>query len=273
MAEEQTTTDQDAEDPNRKRGPIAEHPKWKFAVQGIGAVAAVGAIVYLLIPSLFPTKPSSAPEAAGSSSQEAPPTTAPSDATTEGRQTDGTACLADESKEVSCAAQHLLEVIGGPESDCTDAALIAYLSGKVGVDILITSPHRLPAGPYAGSCVTDVPSDAFRTASNAQILASGHAGDPWRRCIDSETSNDRLSCTVLHDGEYMALPSNSTDCVSAFESYTDKPYSQVSDHLRVVRVQPSGGSDQACLASVLGSDALTASIRRLRTSALPLVPR
>src|SRR4051794_41151712 len=100
MAEMQTPTDHDPGDQKGKRDPITEHPKWKLVVQGLGAVAALGAVLYLIVPGLFPTKPSPAPGPGGTSSVNPTSTASPTAPTAGSGQTEGPSCLASEFERV-----------------------------------------------------------------------------------------------------------------------------------------------------------------------------
>jgi len=260
-------------DEQRSRGHLADHPKLRLSATLIGMTAAILGVTYLLVPSCFPAKlAGQRTTALPTAGQEKRPETS-SNATGRG----GTdtpigvgSCLLTDAKATVCATQHDLEIIGNPTDPCAQDGLVRYLGGIPGTEVLITGPRRASDGVAAGYCVTPLPSGISTVRSARGSLTTGRAADAWRRCTDANTADDRVSCSVPHTGEYMGLAPGTGDCVKSFEDYARISFEEVSDHLALSRVQPSEEPTISCLVSALGNDKLSASIRDLRTRALPL---
>ncbi|MDQ1739464.1 MAG: hypothetical protein QOE53_1116, partial [Pseudonocardiales bacterium] len=219
-----------------KRNPLGEHPTLKLILAVVAILAFVMPTLYLFEPGWFPPKPAASP------TTHVPQPTGGTNPSKElpvlGRSVVGD-CLGPGMRIIACREAHAFEVIAKPTDTCDAAALVHYLSGAPDLDILITKPQRVSNGPAAGFCSVQLPSGVSTVVTARDSLTQGREGDPWRRCTADLSVNDRVPCSVPHTGEYIGLPADSTDCVKAFESYALITYQQVSDHLRLARVEPS----------------------------------
>lgn len=85
-----------------------------------------------------------------------------------------------------------------------------------------------------------------------------------------------MGCDVPHTGELVGVPAGSVPdqagCESAASAYLSLTFGRVSDRLKVLTLPTTDPNDgrPRCVIAVRGNEVLTASIRNLRTSALPL---
>ena len=269
---------------------LADHPTLRLISVCIGILASGATlVVYAIVPLVgvlagsSSLKTSATPTASASLSPPATPrivvtesrpqghVTSSSPATTFQRLAVGT-CLDAKIRVTLCTETHRLEVVSLPGSQCTDEALVTFLGGTPMVDLLVVAPKLMRLSGGGDYCVTGpAPGIELAVAWKGSLLAVGPMADAWRRCTSDADNDDRVPCSEPHTGEYMGLRSGSSDCVNAFDQYARTQYSQDSDFLSLERVQPSGTSVPACLAGILGHNLLTASLRNIRTSALPII--
>ena len=91
-------------------------------------------------------------------------------------------------------------------------------------------------------------------------------------CQDTRTSLEEVSCAEPHTGEYVrpryATDMAPVDCLAMAERYMDVAYGRVADRLNVLTIRKATGPQ--CVVEARGANLLTASIRDLRVSAIPL---
>jgi serine/threonine protein kinase len=169
-------------------------------------------------------------------------------------------CLDHSGAETSCDTGHVAEVFS-ESADCPAADLLSYLGGRPGEDVL-RSELLLTSLP-GGGCAVRVPAGPVTGPSRDALLT--RAGDVWRRCSD-ELSRE-VSCAEPHVAEVIFEQSAATEplaCADRADAYLAIPFDRVSEELRIVEEGPR------CVLEVRGANVLTASLRRLATSALPL---
>ena len=171
-------------------------------------------------------------------------------------------CLAGDLAPTACDGEHASEVYS--TSGCTPDDLVAYLGGRSGSDVL-RSDLALAEVPADGgtACTVGLPGGGLDRASEGVL--GGDAGDVWRRCLDG--NDTELPCSEDHSAEVIFEQADSTDslnCVARASQYLGTPFDRHSDDLEVVE------SGSTCLIQVRGNNVLTASVRDLRSTALPL---
>ena len=141
------------------------------------------------------------------------------------------------------------------------------MSGRAGIDVVLATVR-----PMSGACVIDNPVEVVETASG--VLA-GSRDDAWLRCLD-DRQRQLVPCSEEHTGEYIATGesrrANQEECEQAAETYLNQTLANVGDLLtvRVVsEVDPDPNSPR-CLIAVRGTQPLTASVRNLGVSPVPI---
>lgn len=171
-------------------------------------------------------------------------------------------CLSADRTATACDGEHAAEVYS--TSGCTGGELVAYLGGRVGSDVLRSdlALAEVPAGADT-ACTVGLP-DASLDGSSEGVLGSD-AGDLWRRCLDG--NDTEVPCSVEHTAEVIFVQEQSTDplsCTNRASEYLETPFDRHSDDLQVVE------DGTTCLIAVRGDNVLTASLRGLASTALPL---
>ena len=171
-------------------------------------------------------------------------------------------CLAADRTPTACDGEHAAEVYS--TAGCTGDALLAYLGGRSGSDVL-RSDLTLAEVPAEGgtACTVGLPSGSLDGSSDGVL--GGDAGDVWRRCLDG--NDTEVPCSVEHTAEVVFVQADSTDalnCVARASQYLGTPFDRHADDLEVVE------SGSTCQIAVRGNNVLTASLRDLRSTALPL---
>ena len=171
-------------------------------------------------------------------------------------------CLAADLTPTACDGEHASEVYS--TSGCTSDELVAYLGGRSGSDVL-RSDLAIAEIPAEGgtACTVGLPGESLDGSSDG-VLGSD-AGDVWRRCTDANSAE--VPCSVEHTAEVIFVQAASTEplnCTARASDYLGTPFDRHSDDLEVVE------SGSTCLIQVRGDNVLTASVRDLRSTALPL---
>jgi serine/threonine-protein kinase len=228
----------------------------KAAAIAAGALVAVTAAVLAVVIATRPddgTTDPGGPQAGGATTEPA------GGAATDAPLAVGS-CLDAGGVAVSCDSGHAAEVFSA-SGDCPAADLLAYLGGRPGEDVLRTD-LVLTALP-GGGCAVRAPADLLTAPSRDVLLGSD--GDAWRRCSDALSRE--VSCAQPHVAEVVFEQSAATEplaCADRADAYLGAPFDRVSQDLRLVEDGPR------CVLEVRGDNVLTASLRRLGTSALPL---
>ncbi|MBM7806401.1 serine/threonine-protein kinase [Geodermatophilus bullaregiensis] len=233
-------------------------------------VVVVGVLVAVLTVRDTPPRddpPAAQPSTTGTSTSvedSAPTSGGPTSGS--GGPTSGTApavgaCLDDGGAVTSCAVAHAAEVVatGG---DCDEAALLAYLGGVPGQDVLREVDLGARVVGDTPVCVVGVP--AGSPAGSAQDALLDRAGDVWRLCYDQV--GREVSCAEPHEQEVVAegAAGETLDCRARASAYLDRPFDQFATQLRL----PEDAT--RCVVEVRGDNVLTASLRRLGSTALPV---
>jgi hypothetical protein len=146
--------------------------------------------------------------------------------------------------------------------------LLGYLGGAVGADVLRSDLSLSTASTADGGTVCTVGwTDGSLTGSQRGVLTSP-AGDDWRRC--RLATGSEVPCSERHTAEVVFDRSDTQDqtaalnCEARAGQYVGRPFDQVADELKAVE---DGGQ---CVVEVRGDNVLTASLRNLRSNALPI---
>ncbi|MGY1771887.1 protein kinase domain-containing protein [Blastococcus sp. SYSU D00813] len=166
-------------------------------------------------------------------------------------------CLDAASAPTACDGAHAVEVYSA--SDCSPQALLQYLGGQPGTDVL---RQDLVLGTVGTACTVGLP-DADLDGSAGGVL-DGRA-DQWRRCLADDGA--ALPCSEPHAAEVVFEQQAATDplnCSGRAGAYMGVPFSRHDADL----VAREAGT--TCVVEVRGSNVLTASLRDLDQGALPL---
>jgi hypothetical protein len=253
---------------------LGRHPRWKVAVGASTLVAALAGVLGTAA-AFLALRPDgdSSPTVVGRTSttppdvlsdQHSPSTSVP----TEGRELAVGTCLDRSTTPVPCQSPHDLEVVS--LDGCRSDVFVRYLGGDPAREVLRVSPRQLALmGGGKRLCVVGDPTSEPDISSVRGVLATDHA-DGWRVCVDSRLERRPVPCSDDHTGEYVGIPANQPlDCVRAAEAYMNATYGRVAGELRIVTHRRADGP--RCEIEALGSNLLTASVRDIGVSTLPIV--
>jgi len=226
-----------------------------------------------------------APDDGGGSSAGPPTATAPaplpSTGTRDQSQTSGPAgtsegtaaglsgCLSETNDPLPCDGPHLAEVIG-PASDCSESTLARHLGGLPEVDGL-TPDAGVAVMDIGGSpvCVGHRGAGVVLTAHARNALVNGR-GDVWRWCID-DRSGRNVPCDEPHTAEVISEPPTNGEDLDCDRRADEYAATDLSAHAFELGVSPRGPAGaQQCVVAVRNDGLLTASLRGLRSKALPI---
>jgi|tagenome__1003787_1003787.scaffolds.fasta_scaffold20850276_2 hypothetical protein len=172
-------------------------------------------------------------------------------------------CLDVEGTATACDGPHATEVFD-VANDCNMDALLRYLGGIPGQDVLVStiSPTTASIGGR-DICLVSGPSGTLASRSRDVLLNA--TGDAWRRCVDQ--AQREVGCSLPHKKEVVlerAPSGEDLDCARRADAYLESPFAQ---HSRDLDLEVTDGS---CVISIRGRNVLTASLRRLGAHALPM---
>jgi hypothetical protein len=256
-------------------GKVSEHPTMKLIVQVVSIAAGITAVLtFVLVIVLGSKGDTTSGSSSNSTTESIPTTTSPSSMVDSSPATvlSFGACLSLKKEAVSCSVQHAAEVyvVG---SHCNPTALLRYLGGVDRVDVLALTVESTNISTSGGLiCVASNADEQNLTGSVRNILAT-QSGDGWRRCLDNRF-NREVNCSVTHTDEFVfagaLAPGETLDCSSRAQTYLNAPVERFSGQLTVREATSSGQS--GCVVEALGSNLLTASVRRIGVQALPMIP-
>lgn len=169
-----------------------------------------------------------------------------------------------------CDSRHSREVFAKPAgSSCDASALILYMGGTPGVDLLASGLDVKPLENAEDRCVVERPS-GMPNAPLKDIWASDNDhngykdGGEFRRCFNRQ--GQATSCDADHASEEFYDAPEEVDCGKKYEDFSGRP---VDRNIRVTR--QSRDHRIVCRAEVqVSTDRLTASVRDLGNSTLPI---
>jgi hypothetical protein len=239
----------------------------------IGEIAALIALVVGVITSIVrwivPNDPDTAepPTVTISTPSTSPPSSPASSSTPVPPTAAELGCWTSARTAIDCREPHRYEEI--PQaSSCDHAAVIGFLGGQNGLDIVVAKAAQSPTG----RCSIDAGREVSGSARDALQGATGVA---WRRCVDRRVTKN-VPCSALHSGEYVATGStrraSDAECQLAAARYLDQVPGALVDDLDVrVFAVASGTKDPArCIIEARGSHLLTTSVRNLGTRPVPI---
>lgn len=259
--------------PSRHPKSIVKRSRWLFAAAILASVATAGSVAISSVPATIsslepsPGATSNADHSAFTSSYGSASAT---DTTSEGGVTVGE-CLATDHHPTSCNAIHRYEVVAVNTRECNADVAMPYLGGNRDLDVMRAS---FVLDDY-GSCLVANADNTDRSASVRGILLSS-VGDSFRLCRDDRTVPTTVGCDTAHTSEFVGFPADTvpdqTDCEAAASAYMDLAVREISDRLSIGVIPTSTSSSDlpSCVITVRGNEVLTASVRNLRTNALPM---
>jgi hypothetical protein len=180
-----------------------------------------------------PTRPRQSPHLSESGVSSTPP----------GR--DDVTCLDTDRGAVPCGDLHKFEVIAldrMPRSACDDKAVMTYLGGVVGLDVISAGVHVESAEQ---ACTIEAPesqSEPFEAVLGTARQAA------WRSCRNDERQAD-VGCSDPHTGEYVGGTSlgdaSAEECAQAVAKYVRAPFSLIDDRVTWRRVVDAADNSTA----------------------------
>ncbi len=176
--------------------------------------------------------------------------------------------------KVDCAQIHYRELFAPVrDGSCDQDALVLFLGGQPGVDVLNGALSVAKAGTDTSLCsVTRADGERLEGTLEGLWVADldddGYwDGGQYRPCVN--TQGIATSCSEPHHTEIFYVGAQSVDCRAQYENFAGRGFAADSGAIAVV----SGTWDDqpACWVKVLTqNDQLTASVRRLGDTVLPL---
>lgn len=250
----------------RRLGPIEPRRVVRLTIEGIFVLAALTAIAAYFGVTVAHKA------GTGGNGFGLPTATTSSPSASVAANTAGAVAVADclpagLEKSVPCDVSHAYEVVS--LGDCTYDSFIRYLGGRPDVEIIRVQPRTVSAGSTGRVCVVQDPAGAATFTSVRNVLLRD--GSAWRRCADDRIKDENVPCSQEHTSEYVwtSHSQSPVDCEKAAEIYLGAPPSNFQGRLRVVTQNYSTGP--VCLVATEGADLLTASLRNIGVSALPIV--
>ncbi|WP_405064417.1 hypothetical protein OG474_22935 [Kribbella sp. NBC_01505] len=241
---------------------LNEHPVLKTLVM-IGEIVGLVVLLVSFVRWVIPNDPGTAESPTVTVGPSSTPPPAPSSTPV----SSAPACWTSGGTAVDCREPHQYEEIPQAAS-CDLAAVIDFLGGQAGLDVVVAKAAQSPAGRCSVDAGREV-SDSARDALQGSTSAS------WRRCVDRRVTKN-VPCSDLHSGEYVATGStrraSDSECQLAAARYLDQvPGALVEDlEVRVFAVA-SGTKDPArCIIDARGNHLLTTSVRNLGTRPVPI---
>jgi hypothetical protein len=141
------------------------------------------------------------------------------------------------------------------------------MGGVPGLDVPLARTVAVEQG-----CLIDYGTELSASAKDS---LSSPADDEWRRCIDGSTARI-VACSQPHTGESLATgeqgKASQDQCDEAAGRYMGRSISSVSEELRVQVIKQVSDdlNGERCVITVRGTQPLTASVRRLGVSRVPI---
>jgi hypothetical protein len=174
-------------------------------------------------------------------------------------------CVDSRNARTACDAAHQAEVFD-LSGDCSREALLDYLGGVPGQDVLLTNLSLRPVSPGEPlACLVDKPAGTNTSGSRDALL--DRSGDAWRHCRDQ--LDREVSCAESHAAELIyerQMTDEDLNCSTRADDYLGSPFQRHADQLQLLQ------DTRSCYISVRGDDFLSHSLRRLGVNALPLEP-
>jgi hypothetical protein len=156
---------------------------------------------------------------------------------------------------------------------CDAVVALGYLGGNADLDVL-----RARLEMDGNVCVLSNADqvDMSNSVKGMLDVSNGLVGDAFRLCRDDRTKPTDVGCNTPHTGEYVGVPAGAVPdqqgCEAAAKAYMSVGFSEVSGDLAVLALPTADPDDgrPRCVITVRGNQVLTASIRNVRTHALPL---
>jgi len=179
-----------------------------------------------------------------------------------------------EDDRVDCVLSHDREVFDPAEDGgCDRNSLVLFLGGHPGVDVLNGQLMIAEAGPDTSLCAVMSADGEQLEGTLEGVWATDSDGDgyqdggEYRPCLNSQGLAS--SCSEPHQTEIFYAGDSAVDCRVQYEEFSGRGFASDSGSVRVVSGKRDGAP--ACWLEVLAqSDQLTASVRGLEDTALPI---
>lgn len=170
-------------------------------------------------------------------------------------------------QSIDCSIPHNAELFSA-QTACSDEALFEFLGADLSIDTL---RHDLQVTeiPNTG-CQITLPS-GIQVAGSLKMSLPGDKGDFLRQCYDAIRDRD-VGCEEVHTAEVVGTFKNGSttnpNCMDAAEVYLGVHRERFDNQLSVE--METSGTTRRCIAKARGENILTATLRNISQSALPL---
>ncbi|WP_237234246.1 hypothetical protein [Rothia nasisuis] len=173
---------------------------------------------------------------------------------------------------VPCDTEHDQEVISTDIGTCDISTLYAYVSGNPDFDYFGPSVSVSSSGSH---CIAHFPS---RQSSVEGAWANPAAEiDPLRACFAGpQAISPIVDCSQPHTGEIVYQQDTTTtasmDCQARAEEYTNTPYFDWRDTLRVDQLNDDSKGVRQCILTIRGDGELKTGLRNLKNTKVHVAP-
>lgn len=250
----------------RSAGPRPQRSRALGVATTVAALIAIPAFALqaaeFVLDRRSDTPPS--PPAATSTTPAAQPTPSSSSPSTRMLPTVG-ACLSG-GRATACDDEHDAEIVGAAAA-CDEAAIYGYLGGSPRSDVL--RRDIVPATRHIDGQAVCLIQVGEPTVGSAKNVLKGQEHSAWRWCLDTKDRQLDVSCTKPHDAEIVSREASaSTSCQQAAAAYIGATWASLDRDVSARAFR--SGDVRGCLVEARGRRVLTASVRGLGATALPL---
>ncbi|WP_461635922.1 hypothetical protein [Glutamicibacter soli] len=173
----------------------------------------------------------------------------------------------DNLKRIACDSPHNAEIFA-PSQSCNQETLFKYLGGVPGVDVLRRGMDITDA--TGKGCMLTLPPEIQLTTTAAMSLTNKNS-EFMRQCYDAKTNSD-VGCDEIHTAEVVKTfapeSTETANCVEAAERYLGISSANFTTQLTVE--QQESNDSRRCVVAAKGDNILTATLRDISNSSLPL---
>lgn len=173
----------------------------------------------------------------------------------------------DNLKRIACDSPHNAEIFA-PSQSCNQETLFKYLGGVPDVDVLRRGMDITDAAGQG--CILTLPPEIQLTTTAAMSLTNKNS-EFMRQCYDAKTNSD-VGCDEIHTAEVVKTfapeSTETANCVEAAERYLGISSANFTTQLTVE--QQESNDSRRCVVAAKGDNILTATLRDISNSSLPL---
>ena len=264
--------DEDVKASTLKQGKYASYTFW---VTTLGVLATIAGVALAFLTYIHQSPQAPAPTLQSPPTQQEPltrsigPQAGPADESSAQADSPASGCY-DGATPTPCDSPHSREVFAKPDgSSCDTSALILHMGGIPDIDLLTSDIDVKALEDTEDRCVIErssgMPREPLKDIWTSDNDHNGYKdGGQFRRCFNRQ--GQATSCDADHASEEFYDAPEEVDCGKKYEEFSGRP---VDRNIRVTR--QSRDHRIVCRAEVqVSTDRLTASVRDLGNSALPI---